>query len=67
MDLASVDAGEPGGAGEPEGPLGREVLIFGRTADLEIRVEELAAAVGTIAYEIFTGIGSRVERVPMES
>ena len=38
------------------------VLIFGRMDDLEIRVEELADAAGTISYEILVGIGPRVPR-----
>jgi alanine racemase len=57
MDLATVDAGPDSEAG-----VGDPVLIFGRTDDLEIRVEELADAAGTISYEILVGIGSRVPR-----
>jgi alanine racemase len=61
MDSASVDAG-------PESPAreGDPVLLFGTDGRLSIRVEELAAAAGTIAYEILTGIGPRVPRVPRE-
>lgn len=59
MDLATLDAGP-----DSRAEVGEEVLIFGRKADLTIRVEELAAAVGTIAYEVLVGIGPRVPRSP---
>ena len=58
MDLCSVDAG----ADSPVAP-GDEVLVFGRRREVTLPVEELAAAAGTISYEILTGIGSRVLRV----
>ncbi|MEE9278783.1 MAG: alanine racemase C-terminal domain-containing protein, partial [Myxococcota bacterium] len=58
-DLATVDVGP-----EAEGEAGDEVLIFGRGRDLEIRVEELAAAVGTISYEVLVRIGDRIPRIP---
>jgi alanine racemase len=57
-DLATVDTG-PGG----EGKVGDEVLLFGRRDGLEIRVEELAEAVGTISYEILVRIGERIPRL----
>ena len=57
MDLCSVDAG-PGSGG-----VGDEVLVFGRRAGIEIRVEELARATGTLAYEILARIGPRVPRL----
>jgi alanine racemase len=62
MDLASVDAGPDSPARE-----GDPVLLFGTDGSLTIRVEELAAAAGTIAYEILVGIGPRVPRVPREA
>ncbi len=58
MDLATVDGG-PGCDVE----VGEEILIFGRKREIEIRVEELAQAVGTIAYEILVGISRRVPRI----
>lgn len=64
MDLATADAGPPD-PGDPIEP-GREVLVFGRRASLTIRVEELAAALGTIPYEVMVGIGPRVPRVYTE-
>ncbi len=57
MDLCCVDSG-PGSGG-----VGDEVLVFGRRAGLEIRVEELARATGTLAYEILARIGPRVPRL----
>ncbi len=59
MDLATVcvDSGSIA-----DDLMGEEILIFGRKEGLEIRVEELATAVGTIAYEILVGVGRRVPR-----
>jgi alanine racemase len=59
MDLASVDAGPDGDV-----KVGQEVLVFGRKGELTIGAEQLADAVGTIAYEVLVGIGARVPRVP---
>ena len=39
------------------------MVLLGRQGAEEILVAELAEKAGTIAWEIFTGIGSRVERV----
>ena len=58
MDLCAIDLG-PGG----EVGVGDEVLIFGRRHGIRIKVEELAEACGTIAYEILVGLGPRVSRV----
>lgn len=57
-DLAAVAV--PGS--EPIAP-GDEVLIFGRRGELAIPVEEVAAAAGTISYEILARIGKRVPRI----
>jgi alanine racemase len=59
MDLAGVDAGPDGDV-----KVGQEVLVFGRKGELTIGAEQLADAVGTIAYEILVGIGARVPRLP---
>ena len=56
-DLSALDAGSA------EGGLGEEVLLFGRRDGLEIRVEELARAAGTLSYEILVGIGGRIPRL----
>ncbi len=62
MDLATLDAGPGATARE-----GDRVLLFGSDAGLTIRVEELARATGTIAYEILVRIGPRVPRAPRGS
>jgi alanine racemase len=49
-DLNALDAGE-------------EVVLIGRQGSGEISAAEVAQKAGTIAWEIFTGISSRVERV----
>ena len=61
---ARVDpAGAFGDARESQIELGEIATIFGRSADgRRIPIEELAAAAGTIAYEILVGIGARVPR-----
>ncbi len=42
---------------------GEEVVLIGRQGDEEILATELAQKAGTIAWEIFTGIKGRVERL----
>ncbi|MEM6964244.1 MAG: bifunctional UDP-N-acetylmuramoyl-tripeptide:D-alanyl-D-alanine ligase/alanine racemase [Bacteroidota bacterium] len=54
MDMCMVDI-----SAIPEAGVGDEVIIFGN----EPSVEELASTIGTIPYEIFTGISNRVKRV----
>jgi alanine racemase len=49
--------------GVPEARVGDEVVLFGRSGDEEIRVNDLAALSGTIVYEMLIGIGRRVPRV----
>jgi alanine racemase len=44
--------------------LGDEAVLIGRQGDAEIGAGELAERLGTIAYEIVTGIAQRVPRVP---
>jgi alanine racemase len=58
MDQIVVDVSSLPGVGLEE-----EVVLLGRQGAEEILVAELAEKAGTIAWEIFTGIGSRVERV----
>jgi alanine racemase len=38
-------------------------LIFGRSGELAIPVEDVARAAGTISYEILARIGTRVPRI----
>ena len=47
----------------PAVEVGDEVVLMGRQGAEEIPASELAAKAGTIAWEIFTGIGWRVDRV----
>lgn len=51
-DVSDVNAG-----------VGDEVVLIGRQGDEKILASELAAHAGTIPWEIFTGIGTRVRRV----
>ena len=43
--------------------VGQEVVLIGRQGEQEILAAELARKAGTIAWEIFTGIGPRVKSV----
>jgi alanine racemase len=47
----------------PSARAGDEVVLLGRQGDHEIAVTELARKAGTIAWDLFTGLGTRVERV----
>jgi alanine racemase len=58
MDLITVDAGPDSDAG-----LDDELLLFGRRDGFEIRVEDQAEALGTIAYELLSRLAPRVPRV----
>ncbi|MFZ4629378.1 MAG: alanine racemase [Blastocatellia bacterium] len=61
MDLTLVDVTDIPGV-----TLGDEVILLGRQVHFPsaspIRAEELAAEIGTISYEVVTGIGPRVPR-----
>ncbi len=57
MDQILVDVSLCGGV-EP----GETAVLIGRQGGEEILVEELAARAGSIPWEIFTGVGDRVER-----
>jgi alanine racemase len=41
---------------------GDEVVLVGRQGNLEITAPELAAQGGTVAWDLFTGLGPRVRR-----
>jgi alanine racemase len=58
MDLTMVDVTDL-----PNVQLGDEAVLIGKQGEEEILAAEIAARAGTIAWEIFTGIGSRVRRV----
>ncbi|HHW00309.1 MAG TPA: alanine racemase [Clostridiaceae bacterium] len=46
--------------------VGDEVVLFGKQGNCEIKVEDIARAIGTINYEIVSIIGKRVPRVYLE-
>jgi alanine racemase len=58
MDLTVIDVSDV-----PEVALGDEAILIGKQGNEEILAAEVAQRAGTIAWEIFTGIGSRVGRV----
>ena len=49
----------------PAVTVGQEVVLLGAQGEEQIPAAELAEKAGTIAYEIFTGIGPRVQRVDL--
>jgi alanine racemase len=57
MDMLAVDV-----TGMPVNP-GDDVAFLGAQGQERITVSEMAAAIGTIPYEILCRIGSRIERV----
>lgn len=57
MDLTMIDVTDV-----PEVQLGDQVLLMGEQHGLSISAEDLAEQIGTISYEIVTGISSRVPR-----
>ena len=57
MDLTVLDLGDD----VPD--LSAVATLIGRDGAEEITVDEIADQVGTISYEIFTGLGNRVRRV----
>jgi alanine racemase len=57
MDMLTADV-----TGTDVSP-GDEVVIIGSQGDERIDVREMAAAVGTIPWEIVCRLGSRIERV----
>lgn len=56
MDQILVDCGDD------EVPPGHEVVLIGRQGNEEITADDIADAVGTINYEVVTGIGRRIPR-----
>jgi len=46
--------------------IGDEVVLIGKHGDDEITADEVAQKAGTISYEIFCGLGRRVERIYRE-
>jgi alanine racemase len=58
MDLTMADV-----SALPAPAVGDEAVLIGRQGDEEILATDVAEWAGTIAWEIFTGIGSRATRV----
>ena len=58
MDLTMADVTDLRAAA-----VGDEAVLIGRQGEEEISAREVADRASTIAWEIFTGIGSRVARV----
>jgi len=58
MDLVTIDVTDVDDAA-----LGDEVVLLGNQQGEEIAVEELAAKLDTITYEVFCSISARVPRV----
>jgi alanine racemase len=58
-----VSAVEPGTIDAGTVEVGDEVVLIGRQGDAVLTAEDLAGPLGTIGYEILTGIGPRVRRV----
>lgn len=58
MDLTIVDVTEV-----PHATVGDEAVLFGQQGEHEILASEVAQRASTITWDVFTGIGSRVERV----
>jgi len=47
----------------PDVGIGDEVVLIGKQGDDEITADEVAKKAGTISYDIFCGLGRRVERI----
>jgi alanine racemase len=60
MDQLMVDLGAAAGGDQVQ--VGDEVVLLGRSGDQEITALEWAERLGTIPWEIVTGVGSRVPR-----
>lgn len=58
MDLTIIDVTDA-----PDVEVGDEVILIGEQNGLKIAAEDLAQQIGTISYEIVTGISARVPRV----
>ncbi|MFP5245639.1 MAG: alanine racemase [Thermoanaerobaculia bacterium] len=61
MDLTTVDVTDI-----EDAQAGDEVVLLGRQGDDELSVEELAAKLDTISYEVFCNVSARVPRVYVE-
>ena len=57
MDLTTIDVTGM------EVSTGDEVVIVGQQGDAELGMREIAAAIGTIPYELLCRVGARIERI----
>ncbi len=62
MDLTMIDLTDI-----PASSIGDEVVLIGKQGNDSIRAEELAEKVGTIPYEIFCSLSSRVPRLTVSN
>jgi Alr-MurF fusion protein len=58
MDSMTIDLTDT-----PSAQLGSDVLIYGRREGVTVSLEEVSAAIGTIAYELLVRVGPRVQRI----
>jgi alanine racemase len=58
MDLTMLDVGDVKNV-----KMGDEVVVFGQQGNETLSVDEMAATLNTINYEVVTGISARVPRV----
>lgn len=58
MDSLSIDV-----SGSPQSEVGSEVLIYGSFDGNTVAIDEVAEAIGTIAYELMARVGGRVQRI----
>ena len=63
LGLVTMDQIVADVTGLPDVAIGEEVVLLGAQGEEAILAAELAEKAGTIAWEIFTGIGPRVQRV----
>jgi alanine racemase len=61
MDLTMLDTGAV-----PAAELGDEAVVFGRQGEELISVDEVAARLDTINYEVVTGVAARVPRIYLQ-
>jgi alanine racemase len=59
MDLTAVDVTDL----DARPARGEEVVFFGRQGGARLSVDEVAAAAGTVSWEILCGVGPRVPRI----
>jgi alanine racemase len=65
MDMTSFEVSQRGTARNPrlDVEIGDEVVVVGRSGNMEITLDDLAGQLGTINYELACRFGMRLERV----